>query len=143
MASERQQRQRAITHKRRRAIGFLRPNVLLYGENCPNEVGITDTFNHDLAKPIDAVLIVGTRLSIPSLAGFAERLCKVVRANSNLVIWSRFNSLCGLGLNMWKAMSELRRNLNINLDADIIRVTDSGVFQIPYLARHWALNAIE
>lgn len=63
--------------------------MLLYGENCPNEASIIAAFNHAIAQPIDAVLIVGTRLSIPSLAGFAKRLCRVVRETSpdNLVIW--------------------------------------------------------
>ncbi|KAH7115764.1 DHS-like NAD/FAD-binding domain-containing protein, partial [Dactylonectria estremocensis] len=86
---EKEQSDRASAHKRRRAMGFLRSNVLLYGENSPNEASITATFNHDIAQPVDAVLIVGTRLSIPSLAGFAKRLCRVVRESSpdNLVIW--------------------------------------------------------
>ncbi|KAH8662641.1 DHS-like NAD/FAD-binding domain-containing protein [Ilyonectria robusta] len=84
-----EQRNRVMARKRKRAVGFLRPNVLLYGENCPGEEEITAAFNRDLTQPVDAVLIVGTRLSIPSLANFTERLCKVVRANNpdNLVIW--------------------------------------------------------
>ncbi|KAH6881125.1 DHS-like NAD/FAD-binding domain-containing protein, partial [Thelonectria olida] len=86
---EEEQGERAIALKRRRDEGFLRPNVLLYGEDCPAEAEITAAFNSDLAQPIDAVLIVGTKLSIPPLADFAKRLCKVVRANSadSLVIW--------------------------------------------------------
>ncbi|KAH7132782.1 DHS-like NAD/FAD-binding domain-containing protein [Dactylonectria macrodidyma] len=86
---KKEQRKRVMTRKRRRAVGFLRPNVLLYGENCPGEDEITAAFNRDLTQPVDAVLIVGTRLLIPPLANFTERLCKVVRAKSpdNLVIW--------------------------------------------------------
>ncbi|KAL6405627.1 hst4p protein [Ilyonectria robusta] len=92
---EKEQSDRASAGKRRRTIGFLRTNVLLYGENCPNEASIIAAFNHAIAQPIDAVLIVGTRLSIPSLAGFAKRLCRVVRETSpdNLVIWLRLSHL--------------------------------------------------
>ncbi|KAH6957693.1 DHS-like NAD/FAD-binding domain-containing protein [Ilyonectria sp. MPI-CAGE-AT-0026] len=97
---KKEQRKRAMARKRKRAVGFLRPNVLLYGENCPGEEEITAAFNRDLTQPVDAVLIVGTRLSIPSLANFTERLCKVVRANNpdNLVIWvSKESSTLGGG----------------------------------------------
>ena len=75
--------------KRRRSGGFLRPKVLLYGEGCADETEITAAFNSDLVQPIDAVLIVGTRLSIDSLGDFTKRLCGMVRTNKpeNLVVW--------------------------------------------------------
>jgi NAD-dependent SIR2 family protein deacetylase len=58
--------------KRLRSVGFLRPNVLLYGEESPDEAQIVDTFNKDLHHPIDAVIVVGTRLYIRSLRQYVE-----------------------------------------------------------------------
>jgi NAD-dependent SIR2 family protein deacetylase len=67
-------KERAQLRKRSRGGGFLGPKVLLYGEDCPDESEITDAFNHDLRQPVDAVLIVGTKLLIPSLRRFAVSL---------------------------------------------------------------------
>jgi NAD-dependent SIR2 family protein deacetylase len=101
---KKEMKRRAITGKRRHTQGLLRPKVLLYREPCPNEAKITAAFKSDLAQPVDAVLIVGTRLLIPSLRQFAKHLCTAVRANDpgSLVVWvskeppklgDRFNSL--------------------------------------------------
>jgi NAD-dependent SIR2 family protein deacetylase len=70
-------------------VGFVRPKVLLYGENCTEEAAITAAFNDNLREPVDAVLIVGTRLQIPSVWDFAKRLSKMVRARDpdNMVAW--------------------------------------------------------
>lgn len=57
-------------------MGFLRPKVLLYGEDCPDKSAITAAFNDDLREPVDTVLIVGTRLLIPLVMNFAKRLSK-------------------------------------------------------------------
>lgn len=72
--------------KRSRGYGRLRPKVLLYGEYCPDEDNITKSFRSDLRSSIDTVLIVGTRLEIPSLRDFTLRLCKNVRPQG-LVAW--------------------------------------------------------
>ncbi|KAH6955692.1 DHS-like NAD/FAD-binding domain-containing protein, partial [Ilyonectria sp. MPI-CAGE-AT-0026] len=53
--------------KRRRDIGILRISVLLYGEDSPSESKIITAFNYDLEYPVDAILIIGTRLLTPSL----------------------------------------------------------------------------
>ncbi|KAF4990623.1 hypothetical protein FDECE_14287 [Fusarium decemcellulare] len=86
---EEEQSKRAAEGKRRRNVGTLRTSVLLYGEDSPSESRITAAFNYDLEHPVDAILIVGTRLLIPSLISFADGLCKAVRVNSpdGLVIW--------------------------------------------------------
>ncbi|KAK7211048.1 hypothetical protein V2G26_018226 [Clonostachys chloroleuca] len=69
--------------------GFVRPKVLLYGEECPDESAIMAAFDNDLREQVDAVLIVGTRLLIPSVMDFAKRLSKTVRAqgSDNMVVW--------------------------------------------------------
>jgi NAD-dependent SIR2 family protein deacetylase len=86
---KRLQKQRTREGRRPRSVGFLRPKVLLYGEDCPDESAITAAFKEDLREPVDAVLIVGTRLSIPSVLEFAKRLSKTVRARDpdNMVVW--------------------------------------------------------
>ncbi|KAK0628285.1 DHS-like NAD/FAD-binding domain-containing protein, partial [Bombardia bombarda] len=85
---KKEQKKRTMAGKRKRAVGVLRPKVLLYGEHCPDESEITAAFNSDLEEPVDAVLIVGTRLSIPSMFDFAKRLCEGVAENpENLVVW--------------------------------------------------------
>ncbi|KAM7210025.1 DHS-like NAD/FAD-binding domain containing protein [Rhypophila decipiens] len=85
---KKEQTERAKAGKRMRAVGILRPKVLLYGESCPDETEITAALNSDLEEPIDAVLIVGTRLSIPSVFNFTKRLCEVVAGRpEGLVVW--------------------------------------------------------
>ncbi|RSL82140.1 hypothetical protein CDV31_016963 [Fusarium ambrosium] len=79
---EQEQNNRAAEGKRRRNVGTLRTSVLLYGEDSPSESRITAAFNYDLKYPVDAVLIIGTQLSIPSLSSFADRLCRAARANN-------------------------------------------------------------
>jgi len=75
--------------KRPHGAGFLRPRVLLYGEDCPDELEITNAFKNVLRKQVDAVIIVGTRLEIRSLKEFAENLLKSVqsRSSAGTTVW--------------------------------------------------------
>jgi len=75
--------------KRSHGCGFLRPKVYLYGpgELCLDEKEVLSNFNCDLREPVDAVLIVGTRLQIPDLKTFAQRLCKQTRRRKGIVAW--------------------------------------------------------
>ena len=75
--------------KRPHGAGFLRPRVLLYGENCPDELEITNAFKNVLRKRVDAVIIVGTRLEIRLLKEFAGRLLKSVllRRSKGTTVW--------------------------------------------------------
>ncbi|KAH8891649.1 DHS-like NAD/FAD-binding domain-containing protein, partial [Thozetella sp. PMI_491] len=84
---QREQSARIAVGKRARGVGLLRPNILLYGEDCTNEEDLLDTMQKDLDHPVDAVLIVGTRLQIPSLRDFAVRLCERVSNKGGLVAW--------------------------------------------------------
>ncbi|RSL89656.1 hypothetical protein CEP52_014843 [Fusarium oligoseptatum] len=85
---EEEQSKRAAEGKRRRNVGTLRTSVLLYGEDSPSESSITAILNYDLEHPVDAILIIGTRLSIPSLFSFADSLCRTVRNSPDgLVAW--------------------------------------------------------
>lgn len=73
--------------KRALGAGFLRPKVLLYGEDCPDEEDILKEFQRDLRGPVDAVVIVGTRLQIPCLQAFVLQLCKQVNRRKGIVAW--------------------------------------------------------
>ncbi|KAJ4167377.1 hypothetical protein NW754_011192 [Fusarium falciforme] len=86
---EEEQSKRAAEGKRRRNVGTLHTSVLLYGQDSPSESRITAAFNYDLEHPVDAVLIVGTQLSITSLFNFADKLCRAARTHSpdGLVAW--------------------------------------------------------
>jgi NAD-dependent SIR2 family protein deacetylase len=73
--------------KRSRGVGLLLAKVLLYGGDSPDESDITDSFEKDLNEPIDAVIIVGTRLRIPSLKRFTQRLCETVKSRGGTTLW--------------------------------------------------------
>ena len=86
---EKEQRQRELEGKRRRSTGRLRPNILLYGEYSPQESEILTAFNDDLHQPVDAVIMVGTRLEIGDLRDFVEELCKKAKSGDNecITVW--------------------------------------------------------
>jgi NAD-dependent SIR2 family protein deacetylase len=86
---EAENEQRVAMGRRSRTVGFLRPKVLLYGEYCPDDSDITDAFKDDLLQPVDAVIIVGTRLLIPPLKRFVERLCRGVKSSNRetMTLW--------------------------------------------------------
>lgn len=71
---------RASRQLRPRGAGILRPNVLLYGAPSPDEDLITTCFERDIGGPVDGILIVGTRLKIPALRRFVERLSRKARS---------------------------------------------------------------
>lgn len=86
---EKEQTQRELEGKRRRSTGTLRSNVLLYGECSPEESEILAAFNKDLYHPVDAVILVGTRLEIGDLRDFVEKLCDKARPGNKecLTVW--------------------------------------------------------
>ncbi|KAJ4200334.1 hypothetical protein NW759_015911 [Fusarium solani] len=86
---EEEQSKRAAEGKRRRNVGTLRTSVLLYGQDSPSESKITAAFNYDMEHPVDAILIVGTQMSITSLFNFTNKLCRAARTHSpdGLVVW--------------------------------------------------------
>jgi NAD-dependent SIR2 family protein deacetylase len=81
--------QRVQMGKRSHGGGFLRPKVLLYEEESPDESEIIGAFKYDLRQPVDAVIIVGTRLLCPSLRKFAEWLCRAAKSKKreSITMW--------------------------------------------------------
>lgn len=81
--------ERVSNNKRERSEGFLRTDVLLYDEPNPHETEIHEAFDHDKQKPIDCILIVGTRLDIDDLRSFVDNLCDTAKSKRReiLTIW--------------------------------------------------------
>ncbi|KAF2463817.1 DHS-like NAD/FAD-binding domain-containing protein [Lindgomyces ingoldianus] len=86
---EDEQKQRELEGNRRRSTGSLRSNVLLYGECNPEEPEIVAAFNDDLHRPVDAVIIAGTRLAIDDLRNFVGKLYEKAKSDNRkcLIVW--------------------------------------------------------
>ncbi len=75
--NERAKKAAVVIRQAKAGRGLLRPKILIYGEGSPDKSKITAAFNSDLAQPIDVVLIIGTRLSIPTLTEFPNGSAKL------------------------------------------------------------------
>jgi len=80
---------RLIQGKRVLSAGRLRPDILLYGEESLDQDAIGRVCTNDIRARIDAVLVVGTRLSVPGAKRLAIELCQSARASSTerATIW--------------------------------------------------------
>lgn len=102
--------------RRSLAIGRLRPHVLLYGEDHPNERFIQDTMRRDLQREPDALIVVGTRLTVPGAKRMANVISGRVKRRGGTNFWiSREGcsknmdrylviSFRGIATMRWKAM---------------------------------------
>jgi len=66
--------------KRRRGIGGLRPNVVLYGEENPNGDMIRELTEQDLETGLEVVFIVGITLKVPRARRLVTELCRAAKA---------------------------------------------------------------
>lgn len=76
---------------RRRSTGKLRTSVLLYNEPNPDDSEALVAFNDDLSRPVDAVVIVGTRLQIGDLRAFVDDLCQGAGGTDCMTVWVNKN----------------------------------------------------
>ena len=74
---------RRAAGKRGSAIGTLRPNIVLYGENNPMETEIGAMLSHDLRFGPDLLLIMGTSLKVHGLKTIIKEMAKAVHAKKN------------------------------------------------------------
>jgi NAD-dependent SIR2 family protein deacetylase len=72
---------------RRRSIGILRPDIVLYNEPHPRGDWVASIFETDLKRRPDLLLIIGTSLRIPGCKHFIKRASKSVRAQKGKVIF--------------------------------------------------------
>lgn len=73
--------------RRRVAIGRLRPDIVLYGEQHPNEQLVGSLITHDLGLGPDVLLILGTSLRVHSLKVMVREFAKAVHARGGKVIF--------------------------------------------------------
>jgi len=66
--------------KRRRSIGGLRPNVVLYGEENPNGDIIRELTEQDLETGLEVVFIVGITLKVPRARRLVIELYRAAKA---------------------------------------------------------------
>lgn len=72
---------------RDRDAGRLRPRILLYNDYNLDEYEMVSVMQHDLHL-LDAVLVVGTSMTIPDLQRMVRAMCTTVRENRDgLAIW--------------------------------------------------------
>jgi NAD-dependent histone deacetylase SIR2 len=81
--------QRAELGKRLRGAGRLRPKILLYGEDNPDELAVEAVFKHDLRERPDAVIVVGTSLKVPGARMLAMEFCRVAKVGRRpgITLW--------------------------------------------------------
>lgn len=75
--------------KRSHGIGRLRPRMVLYHEQGPDEAAIGAVSVEDLRRRPDAVVVVGTTLKVKGLQRLVKEMCGVVRnrKDGGLAIW--------------------------------------------------------
>ena len=59
----------------------------MYNELNPDDSEALAAFNDDLSRPVDAVVIVGTRLQISDLRGFVDDLCQGAGDKECMTVW--------------------------------------------------------
>ena len=73
--------------KRRRSIGRLRPNVVLYGEENPKGDIIGELAEQDLRTSPEVVFVVGIALKVPGARRLVKELYRTVEAQGGLTVW--------------------------------------------------------
>lgn len=79
LAADRSRRDRG---KRGTAIGKLRPNIVLYGEEHPSADVLSTIMTHDLGLAPDVLLILGTSLRVHGLKILVKEFAKAVHAKA-------------------------------------------------------------
>jgi NAD-dependent histone deacetylase SIR2 len=72
---------------RRRSIGILRPDVVLYNELHPQGDWIASIFKTDLKRKPDLLLVIGTSLQIPGCKQLVKKVAKLVQMQKGKVIF--------------------------------------------------------
>lgn len=74
--------------KRSHGIGLLRPRMVLYNENGPDDEAIGSVTTADLRARPDAVIIVGTTLKVPGVRRIAREMINTVRDRKDgFTVW--------------------------------------------------------
>lgn len=74
--------------KRSHGIGKLRPRMVLYNENGPDEEAIGSVTTADLRSRPDAVIVVGTTLKVPGVRRIVREMVNTVRDRKDgFTVW--------------------------------------------------------
>lgn len=73
---------------RSHGIGRLRPRIVLYNEQNPDDEAIGAVVSADLRARPDAVIVVGTSMKIPGVKRIVREMCGVVRSRRDgIAVW--------------------------------------------------------
>lgn len=79
---------RQAADKRTHGIGCLRPRMVLYNEQNPDDEAIGSCAATDLRMRPDAVIVAGTTLKVPGIRRIAREMCNTVRDRKDgVAIW--------------------------------------------------------
>ncbi|KAF2241332.1 DHS-like NAD/FAD-binding domain-containing protein [Trematosphaeria pertusa] len=79
--------------KRSHGIGTLRPRMVLYNQHNPDGEAIGSCVSAGLRRRPDAVIVVGTALSVPAVRRTTQDMCATVRDRRNgMNIWINIDS---------------------------------------------------
>ena len=77
-----------LAGKRSHGVGMLRPRMVLYNENNPDDEAIGAVAKADMRTRPDAVLVVGTSLKVPGVRRIVKEMCGIVRdRRDGLTAW--------------------------------------------------------
>lgn len=76
--------------KRALAVGKLRPDIVLYGEEHPNAHLISPIVQHDISLTPDMLLILGTSLKVHGLKVLVREFAKAVHSRGGKVVFVNF-----------------------------------------------------
>ncbi|KAH7309302.1 DHS-like NAD/FAD-binding domain-containing protein [Rhexocercosporidium sp. MPI-PUGE-AT-0058] len=82
-----QSNKRAGNGRRKLAVGRLRPDIVLYGEEHPHANLIAPLVTHDLALGPDVLLIMGTSLRVHGLKIMVKEFAKAVHSKGGKVVF--------------------------------------------------------
>ncbi|KAF9696034.1 hypothetical protein EKO04_005888 [Ascochyta lentis] len=79
---------RQAADKRTHGIGCLRPRMVLYNEQNPDDEAIGSCAATDLRMRPDAVIVAGTTLKVPGIRRIAREMCNIVRDRKDgVAVW--------------------------------------------------------
>ncbi|KAG5354486.1 NAD-dependent protein deacetylase hst4 [Yarrowia sp. B02] len=78
---------RELNGRRRTAVGWMRPNVVLYGEPHPEAEEIGSRISRDLKKRPDCLVVIGTSLAVTGIKTLVRDFAQEVKANGGHVIF--------------------------------------------------------
>jgi hypothetical protein len=116
--------------KRGTAVGFLRPNIVLYGEDHPSADSIGKLSVHDLSLAPDLLLILGTSLQVHGLKLLVKEFAKSVHARGRGKGKVIFVNLSKPSESVWKNVIDYWVSMDCDEWVDAMRVHRPGLWHM-------------